>query len=85
MVQWLRIRLLVQGTWVRSLVWEDPTCHRLTKPKCPNYCNSHPELCSEIREATTNEKPCTRTEQDPYSQQLEKAWVQEQRPRATKN
>ena len=26
MVQWLRICLPIQGTWVRSLVWEDPTC-----------------------------------------------------------
>ena len=25
-VQWLRIRLPMQGAWVRSLVQEDPTC-----------------------------------------------------------
>ena len=25
-VQWLRIHLPMQGTWVQSLVWEDPTC-----------------------------------------------------------
>ena len=30
--QWLRIRLPMQGTWVRALVWEDPTCHGATKP-----------------------------------------------------
>ena len=30
--QWLRIRLPMQGTWVRALVWEDPTCRRATKP-----------------------------------------------------
>ena len=24
----LKIRLPVQGMWVRSLVWGDPTCHR---------------------------------------------------------
>ena len=30
-VQWLRIHLPAQGTWVRSLVWEDPTCCRATK------------------------------------------------------
>ena len=35
--QWLRIRLPVQGTWVRSLVWEDPTCRRATKPLHHNY------------------------------------------------
>ena len=30
--QWLRIHLLMQGTQVRSLVQEDPTCCRATKP-----------------------------------------------------
>ena len=33
-VQWLRIHLPMQGTWVPSLVWEDPTCGRATKPAC---------------------------------------------------
>ena len=37
MVQWLRICLPVQGTRVGSLVWEDPTCGRTTKPVCHNY------------------------------------------------
>jgi len=27
-VEWIRIPLPMQGTWVRSLVWEDPICHR---------------------------------------------------------
>ena len=36
-VQWLRIRLTMQGTRVRSLVWEDPTCRGATKPVCYNY------------------------------------------------
>ena len=31
-VQWLKICLPMQGTWVQSLVWEDPTCHRAAKP-----------------------------------------------------
>ena len=31
-VHWLRIRLPVQGTWVRALVWEDPTCRGTAKP-----------------------------------------------------
>ena len=30
--QWLRIRLPMQGTWVRALVREDPICRRATKP-----------------------------------------------------
>ena len=35
--QWLRIRLPVQGTWVRALVQEDSTCRGATKPMCHNY------------------------------------------------
>ena len=37
MVQWLRICLPMQGTRVRSLVWEDSTCHRATNPVHHNY------------------------------------------------
>ena len=37
MAQWLRILLPMQGTWVRALVQEDPTCHGATKPVCHNY------------------------------------------------
>ena len=35
--QWLRVRLPMQGTWVRALVWEDPTCHGATRPVSHNY------------------------------------------------
>ena len=35
--QWLRIRLPMQGTQVRALGREDPTCHGATKPVCHNY------------------------------------------------
>ncbi|KAJ8782369.1 hypothetical protein J1605_010077 [Eschrichtius robustus] len=35
--QWLRICLPMQGTRVRFLVWEDPTCHGATKPVCHNF------------------------------------------------
>ena len=35
--QWLRVCLPMQGTRVRALVWEDPTCHGATKPVCHNY------------------------------------------------
>ena len=33
MAQWLRIHLPMQGTRVRALVREDPTCGRVTKPE----------------------------------------------------
>ena len=35
--QWLRICLLMQGTRVRALVWEDPTCRRATGPVSHSY------------------------------------------------
>ena len=35
--QWLRICLLMRGTRVRALVWEDPTCHRAAGPVSHNY------------------------------------------------
>ena len=37
MAQWLRIRLPMQGTWVRALVQEDLTCCGATKPMRYNY------------------------------------------------
>ena len=36
-VHWLRTCLPMQGVQVRSLVWEDFSCHRVTKPLCLNY------------------------------------------------
>ena len=36
-VQWLRICLLMQEIWVQSLVQEDSTCLRATKPMHLNY------------------------------------------------
>ena len=35
--QWLRICLPMQGTRVRALVWEDPTCHGPAGPVSHNY------------------------------------------------
>ena len=35
--QWLRIHLPMQGTRVRALLREDPTCCRATKPMRHNY------------------------------------------------
>ena len=35
--QWLRIHLPMQGTRVRALVQEDPTCCGATKPVSHNY------------------------------------------------
>ena len=35
--QWLGICLPMQGTRVRALVWEDPTCRRAAGPVSHNY------------------------------------------------
>ena len=35
--QGLRICLPMQGTRVRALVWEDPTCHEATGPVSHSY------------------------------------------------
>ena len=35
--QWLGVHPPMQGSRVRALVWEDPTCHGATKPVCHNY------------------------------------------------
>ena len=35
--QWLSICLPMQGTRVRALVWEDPTCRGATRPVSHNY------------------------------------------------
>ena len=36
-VQWLRIYLPMHGTQVQSLVWDDSTCSRATRPMSHNY------------------------------------------------
>ena len=75
-VQWLRICLEMQGTLVRSLVQEDPTCREATKSVCHNYwaCALEPtchsnwspvpwSLCSVTKEATAMRtlRPATRS------------------------
>ena len=91
--QWLRIRLPMQGTQVRSLVLEDPTCCRATKRMCHNYWAHMPQLlkparlepCSATGEATAVRSPHTTTKSSPRSPQLETAHTQQQRPNTAKN
>ena len=35
--QWVRIHMPMKGTWVQSLIWEDSTSCRATKPVHHNY------------------------------------------------
>ena len=74
--QWLGICLLMQGTRVRALVWEDPTCHGATRPMSHNYWS----LCSATREATIVRGPRTAMKSGPHLPQLEKALAQKRRP-----
>ena len=53
-------RLPVQGTPLRSLVWEDPTCSRATKPLWNNYWTLPPQLLKPVlhnRRSHRDEKP----------------------------
>ena len=71
--QCLRIHLLMQGTWVRALVQEDPTCRRATKPVCHNCWAREPQLLKPARlesvlrnkRSHRNEKPAHRNEEKP--------------------
>ena len=74
-VQWLRVCLPVQGTWIQSLVQEDPTCHRATKPTTTE--SLHPRVCALQEEKPLQEETC--------APQLEETCTQRQRPSTVKN
>ena len=76
LVQWLRICLRIQGTWVQSLVWEDPTGHQTTKSVRPNYwaralepglCRKRSH-CKENSDTATGEKPLQAATKTQHSQ-----------------
>ena len=62
--QWLRIFLPMQGTRVRVLVREDPTCRGATKPMCHNYWAHVPQLLSPCAATTEARAPRARTPQE---------------------
>ena len=71
--QWLRICLPMQGTRVRALVWEDPTCRGVAGPMSHNYWACASGACAPQHErpahhdeewpplAATRESPRTET------------------------
>ena len=63
----------MQGTWVWSLVLEDPTGHRATKQVC------HNSWCPCTKESMLHNK---RSQWEAHTLQLKKARTQWQRPRA---
>ena len=73
-VQWLRIRLPMQGTRVRALVWEDPTCCGATGPVSHNYWAYASGACAPQQERPpTVRGPRTAIKSGPRSPQLEKS------------
>ena len=73
-VQWLRIYLPTQETELQSLVQEEPTCHKATKPASHNY-----------RAYILESMPCNKRTHCSETPQLEKVHVKQQRPSAAKN
>ena len=49
--QWLTICLPMQGTQVRALVWEDPTCRGATGPMSHNYWACASRVCAPQQES----------------------------------
>ena len=90
-VQWVRIHLPMQGTWVRSLVREDLTCHGPQLLSLSSRAGEPQPLKPECRESVRQEKPLQgearvlQLDSSPCSPQLEKASAQQQRPRTAKN
>ena len=90
-VEWLRIPLTMQGTWVQSLVQEDPTWPRTTKPVCGNYWALEPEsysywTCVLHLKKPTRLKPMfhnkkSRCDEKPMHRNLRVAYMQQWRPR----
>ena len=65
-VQWLRIHPPAQGTWVQSLVWEEPTGCRAAKSESHRYRSPHstePTLCT--RRSHRSQKPHTSAREKP--------------------
>ena len=93
--QWLRIRLPVQGTQVRSLVREIGSCMpRATKPACHNYWARMPQLespCAATTElmrsgacAPQLDSPCAATREKPMCHS-KRSHVLQLRPDTAKN
>ena len=90
-VQWLRIRLPMQGTQVQSLVREDPTCRGATKPMHHNYWACALEPASHNYWAWVPQllkplclEPVLCNKRSHRSLQLEEAHTQQWRPNAAK-
>ena len=72
-VQWWRDWLPVQGTWVRSLVQEYPTCCGVTKPVHHNYWSCAQSPCSATKKPPQGEVHTPQLERSLHLPQLEKS------------
>ena len=75
----------MQGTWVRALVWEDPTCRGATRPMSHNYWACASGACAPQRKAAIVRGPRTAMKSGPRLLQLEKALAQKWRSNTAKN
>ena len=64
-VQWLRILLPVQGLFIWSLVWEDPTCWGAAKPVCYNCWACVPQLLKAMCLEAENCKKISHSDEKP--------------------
>ena len=87
MVQWLRLCLPTLGTPVWSLVWEDPTCCRTTKPVRHKLWSPNSRACAQQRERPLRReaRSFTAAREQPHLSQLKKVWAKPWRPSAAKN
>ena len=59
----MRLRLPMQGTRVRALVWEDPTCRGATRPTTTELAHLKPVLRN--KRGRDSERPAHRNEEWP--------------------
>ena len=78
MLQWIRVCLPVQGTWVQSLIREDPACCGATKSHALQLLKP----CSSARKATAMR---SQWKSSPSSLPLRKTHAEQQRPSTAKN
>ena len=54
-VQWIEIHLPMQGTRIRSQVWEESTCHGAIKSVCHNHWACMPQLLKPMHPRATQQ------------------------------
>ena len=69
----------MQGTWVWSLVWGDPTCHGTSRLMHHNYWARALESILHKEKPPQWKTHAPQRESGPHVLPLEKAWVQQQR------